>query len=192
MFETMRDNVATRTESKSQPLEAFHDLLPTLASTLDVAEVFQHLSAIAARVVPHDEAHLALLTEDGTQQNSSRDRSQSRHRPRAGGGSPAARCQAGLRRFAAALQPLGRARHACDLDVTDEAQIQRAREEVDALDVLINNAGVMRYDDSTDRAVLEQSLAVQFIRKSHGRGERFTAGTPLVDDTTVVVLGSSR
>jgi hypothetical protein len=64
MFETMRENVATRIETKSQGLEPFHGLLPTLASTLDAAEVFQHL---AARILPHDEANLALLTEDGTQ-----------------------------------------------------------------------------------------------------------------------------
>jgi NAD(P)-dependent dehydrogenase (short-subunit alcohol dehydrogenase family) len=49
------------------------------------------------------------------------------------------------------------------LDVTNEAQIQRAREQVDALDVLINNAGVMPYDDLSDRAVLEQSLAVNLF-----------------------------
>jgi transcriptional regulator with GAF, ATPase, and Fis domain len=47
-------------------LDAFHDLLPTLARALDVREVFQHLSVVAARIVPHDEANLALLTEDGT------------------------------------------------------------------------------------------------------------------------------
>src|ERR1700704_4305416 len=47
-------------------LEAFHDLLPTIARALDVREGFQHLSTVAARIVPHDEANLALLTEDGT------------------------------------------------------------------------------------------------------------------------------
>ena len=47
-------------------LDAFHDLLPTLARALDVREVFQHLSTVAARIVPHDEANLAVLTEDGT------------------------------------------------------------------------------------------------------------------------------
>jgi transcriptional regulator with GAF, ATPase, and Fis domain len=47
-------------------LEAFHDLLPALARALDVREVFQHLSSVAARIVPHDEANLALLAEDGT------------------------------------------------------------------------------------------------------------------------------
>src|SRR5712691_10008857 len=47
-------------------LDAFHDLLPTLARALDVREVFRHLSAVANRIVPHDEANLALLTEDGS------------------------------------------------------------------------------------------------------------------------------
>jgi hypothetical protein len=46
--------------------DAFHDLLPTLARALDVRDIFQHLSAIAARIVPHDEANLALLTDDGS------------------------------------------------------------------------------------------------------------------------------
>jgi len=46
--------------------DAFHDLLPALARALDVREVFQHLSTVAARIVPHDEANLAVLTEDGT------------------------------------------------------------------------------------------------------------------------------
>ena len=46
------------------------------------------------------------------------------------------------------------------LDVTDAAQIHAAVERVGALDILVNNAGVALYDDLTDRAVLEQSLAV--------------------------------
>src|SRR5712671_5834371 len=46
-------------------LDAFHDLLPTLARALDVRDVFRHLSAVADRIVPHDEANLALVTEDG-------------------------------------------------------------------------------------------------------------------------------
>jgi transcriptional regulator with GAF, ATPase, and Fis domain len=48
-------------------LDAFHALLPALAGALDVRDVFQHLSAVASRIVPHDEANLALATEDGTQ-----------------------------------------------------------------------------------------------------------------------------
>jgi NAD(P)-dependent dehydrogenase (short-subunit alcohol dehydrogenase family) len=49
------------------------------------------------------------------------------------------------------------------LDVTDAAQIQAAAEKVDALDVLINNAGVAAYDDLTDRGTLERALAVNFF-----------------------------
>lgn len=46
------------------------------------------------------------------------------------------------------------------LDVTNAAQIQGAVESVDSLDVLINNAGLALYQDVSDRAALEQSLAV--------------------------------
>jgi NAD(P)-dependent dehydrogenase (short-subunit alcohol dehydrogenase family) len=49
------------------------------------------------------------------------------------------------------------------LDVTDAAQIQAAAEKVGSLDVLINNAGIALYDDLTDRAALEQSLAVNLF-----------------------------
>ena len=49
------------------------------------------------------------------------------------------------------------------LDVTNGAQIQRAVDEVDALDILINNAGVALYDDLRDRAVLERHLAVNLF-----------------------------
>jgi NAD(P)-dependent dehydrogenase (short-subunit alcohol dehydrogenase family) len=46
------------------------------------------------------------------------------------------------------------------LDVTNTAQIQDAVERVESLDILINNAGLALYDDLSDRAALEQSLAV--------------------------------
>ena len=49
------------------------------------------------------------------------------------------------------------------LDVTNAAQIQRAVDEVDSLDILINNAGVALYDDLSDRAVLERHLAVNLF-----------------------------
>src|ERR1700685_1163848 len=49
------------------------------------------------------------------------------------------------------------------LDVTNTAQIQDAVENVEALDVLINNAGIALYDDLSDRAALEQSLAVNLF-----------------------------
>src|SRR3989454_4377937 len=46
------------------------------------------------------------------------------------------------------------------LDVTNTAQIQAAVEKVESLDILINNAGLALYDDLSDRAALEQSLAI--------------------------------
>jgi NAD(P)-dependent dehydrogenase (short-subunit alcohol dehydrogenase family) len=49
------------------------------------------------------------------------------------------------------------------LDVTSEAQIRAAAEEVGSLDMLVNNAGVALYDDLTERAALEQSLAVNLF-----------------------------
>jgi NAD(P)-dependent dehydrogenase (short-subunit alcohol dehydrogenase family) len=49
------------------------------------------------------------------------------------------------------------------LDVTDPAQIQAAAEQVQALDVLVNNAGIARYDDLSDPTVLEQHLAVNLF-----------------------------
>jgi NAD(P)-dependent dehydrogenase (short-subunit alcohol dehydrogenase family) len=49
------------------------------------------------------------------------------------------------------------------LDVTDMAQIQAAAERADSLDVLINNAGIARYDDLSDPAMLERHLAVNLF-----------------------------
>jgi NAD(P)-dependent dehydrogenase (short-subunit alcohol dehydrogenase family) len=49
------------------------------------------------------------------------------------------------------------------LDVTNAAQIQGAVERVESLDILVNNAGVALYDDLSDRAVLEQHLAVNLF-----------------------------
>jgi NAD(P)-dependent dehydrogenase (short-subunit alcohol dehydrogenase family) len=48
------------------------------------------------------------------------------------------------------------------LDVTNQTQIQAAAEQVEALDVLVNNAGIWLYDDLSDRAMLEEHLAVNF------------------------------
>jgi NAD(P)-dependent dehydrogenase (short-subunit alcohol dehydrogenase family) len=58
------------------------------------------------------------------------------------------------------------------LDITNTAQIQAAVERVESLDLLINNAGVALYDDLTDRAALEQSLAVNFFG-THGMIQAF-------------------
>ena len=49
------------------------------------------------------------------------------------------------------------------LDVTNPAQVEAAARKVEAVDVLINNAGVAIYDDLSDRAVLERHLAVNLF-----------------------------
>jgi NAD(P)-dependent dehydrogenase (short-subunit alcohol dehydrogenase family) len=49
------------------------------------------------------------------------------------------------------------------MDVTDRQQIRRAAEHVDYLDVLINNAGIARYDDLSDRTSIEHHLAVNLL-----------------------------
>src|SRR5204863_3570895 len=49
------------------------------------------------------------------------------------------------------------------LDVTNAAQTQAAVERVESLDILINNAGLALYDDLSDRAALEQQLAVNLF-----------------------------
>ena len=49
------------------------------------------------------------------------------------------------------------------LDVTSAAQIQAAAGKVESLDILVNNAGVALYDDLSDRAALEQQLAVNLF-----------------------------
>jgi NAD(P)-dependent dehydrogenase (short-subunit alcohol dehydrogenase family) len=49
------------------------------------------------------------------------------------------------------------------LDVTNAAQIRAAAERVDALDVLINNAGISVQNDLSDRAALERLLAVNLF-----------------------------
>jgi NAD(P)-dependent dehydrogenase (short-subunit alcohol dehydrogenase family) len=46
------------------------------------------------------------------------------------------------------------------LDVTHQAQIQKAVDNVASLDILINNAGVSVPDDLSDRSAFEQHLAV--------------------------------
>jgi NAD(P)-dependent dehydrogenase (short-subunit alcohol dehydrogenase family) len=49
------------------------------------------------------------------------------------------------------------------LDVTNAAQIQAAVDSVDSLDILVNNAGLAVFDDLSDRAALEQHLAVNLF-----------------------------
>lgn len=49
------------------------------------------------------------------------------------------------------------------LDVTNLSQIQRAAQEVESLDVLINNAGIALYDDLSGIDALEQQLGVNLF-----------------------------
>ena len=58
------------------------------------------------------------------------------------------------------------------LDVTNAAQIQEAVERVESLDILINNAGVDLYGDVSDRAKIEQHLAVN-LYGTHGMTHAF-------------------
>jgi NAD(P)-dependent dehydrogenase (short-subunit alcohol dehydrogenase family) len=53
------------------------------------------------------------------------------------------------------------------LNVTDAAQIERAAAQVDALDVLINNAGIALYDDLSEAALIERHLAVNLFGTYH-------------------------
>jgi NAD(P)-dependent dehydrogenase (short-subunit alcohol dehydrogenase family) len=49
------------------------------------------------------------------------------------------------------------------LDVTDASQIERAAGAVDALDVLINNAGIAIYDDLSEPDAIQRHLAVNLF-----------------------------
>jgi NAD(P)-dependent dehydrogenase (short-subunit alcohol dehydrogenase family) len=49
------------------------------------------------------------------------------------------------------------------LDVTSPEQVRAAADQIESLDILINNAGVFLYDDLSDRAALEQHLAVNLF-----------------------------
>ncbi len=49
------------------------------------------------------------------------------------------------------------------LDVTDAGDIAAVAREIDELDMLINNAGVLRYDDLTDYGSLNEHLAVNLF-----------------------------
>ena len=71
--------------------------------------------------------------------------------------------------YAAARQPMthpdGRVTP-LTLDVTNAAQIRRAVDDVESLDILINNAGLALYDDLSDPAALEQQLAVNLLART--------------------------
>jgi NAD(P)-dependent dehydrogenase (short-subunit alcohol dehydrogenase family) len=58
------------------------------------------------------------------------------------------------------------------LDVSNPAQIQRAVENVESLDILMNNAGVDLHDDLSDRDGLDRHLAVNLFG-THGVTQAF-------------------
>ena len=47
-------------------LDPYDDLLALIACGLDLREMFHQFSAVAARVVPHDEARLIVRSDDGS------------------------------------------------------------------------------------------------------------------------------
>lgn len=68
--------------------------------------------------------------------------------------------------YAGARQPFAHADRRVvplTLDVTNGTQIREAAEKVDALDILINNAGISLQNDLSDRAALERLLAVNLF-----------------------------
>jgi NAD(P)-dependent dehydrogenase (short-subunit alcohol dehydrogenase family) len=69
------------------------------------------------------------------------------------------------------------------LDVTSAAQIQAAVDEVESLDVLVNNAGIVLYVD-LDRGVLEQHLAVNLF----GTYDVTQAFLPLLTDSRGAIV----
>jgi len=68
--------------------------------------------------------------------------------------------------YAAARQPVAHPDQRVTpvaLDVTDAEQISEAAASVDWLDLLINNAGIQPFDDLSDPAALERTLAVNLF-----------------------------
>jgi NAD(P)-dependent dehydrogenase (short-subunit alcohol dehydrogenase family) len=70
------------------------------------------------------------------------------------------------------------------LDITDGAQIRAAIEDIDALDLLVNNAGLSVYDDLSDRAAIEQLLAVNL----YGTYDMVQASLPLLTSSGGAVV----
>jgi NAD(P)-dependent dehydrogenase (short-subunit alcohol dehydrogenase family) len=70
------------------------------------------------------------------------------------------RVYAGVRR---ALQHTDKRVKILALDVTSASDIQRAADDVDTLDVLINNAGIANFDDLSNSGAIAQHLAVNLF-----------------------------
>jgi NAD(P)-dependent dehydrogenase (short-subunit alcohol dehydrogenase family) len=91
--------------------------------------------------------------------------------------------------YAGTRQPLARSDErviSLALDVTNTAHIQAAVAEVESLDILINNAGIALYDDLSDRAALEQSLAVNVF----GPYETTKAFLPLLIESRGAIVNN--
>jgi len=73
-----------------------------------------------------------------------------------------------------------------NLDVTDAAQIRAAAESVESLDILVNNAGIALYDDLSERAALEQHLAVNLF----GTYGVIQAFLPLLTDSQGAIVNN--
>jgi NAD(P)-dependent dehydrogenase (short-subunit alcohol dehydrogenase family) len=71
-----------------------------------------------------------------------------------------------------------------NLDITDGAQIRAAIEDITSLDLLINNAGLSVYDDLSDRAAIEQLLAVNL----YGTYDMVQASLPLLTSSGGAVV----
>jgi NAD(P)-dependent dehydrogenase (short-subunit alcohol dehydrogenase family) len=76
------------------------------------------------------------------------------------------------------------------LDVTNPEQIRAAVDAVESLDILINNAGVAMYDDRSDRAALDQHLAVNLFGP-HGVTQAFLPSLARSHGPIVNVLSNS-
>jgi NAD(P)-dependent dehydrogenase (short-subunit alcohol dehydrogenase family) len=72
------------------------------------------------------------------------------------------------------------------MDVTDRRQIQRAAEQVESLDMLINNAGIALYDDLSDRTALERHLAVNLL----GTYDVIQAFLPTLQDSRGAIVNN--
>jgi NAD(P)-dependent dehydrogenase (short-subunit alcohol dehydrogenase family) len=70
------------------------------------------------------------------------------------------------------------------LDVTHPAQVRAAVEQVESLDILINNAGISLPDDLSDRAALEQHLAVNL----YGTYDVTQAFLPLLSESRGAIV----
>jgi NAD(P)-dependent dehydrogenase (short-subunit alcohol dehydrogenase family) len=78
------------------------------------------------------------------------------------------------------------------LDITDREQVAAAARQIEALDLLINNAGIALYDDLGDPATLQQQLAVNLFG-THQVTQAFlpqliAAKGALVNNTSLMAL----